>query len=267
MRMTYCAKEHDGCSSKRKCQREGKDQQTDCALYNWFQFICLRNVPVNGPILMHKTNSIAQAAGHDFKAFKEHKLNISFLAGDAAEVHVDGAHQFHETTMQLLLKLYRPQDIYNANETAIYFRALPGNTYVYKSCKKTVRGFKTAQDHVTLMVACNMSGDKEDLLLIGKAGSPRCFKNVKMFPIQYNFSTNAWMTEKIYGRWLRSWDRCLQESGRQVVVLLDNCFSGVVIDDLKNITLKFLPPNTMSVLQPCDMGIIKTLKAYFKHEM
>uniref|UniRef100_A0A8C4WZS8 DDE-1 domain-containing protein n=1 Tax=Eptatretus burgeri TaxID=7764 RepID=A0A8C4WZS8_EPTBU len=34
-----------------------------------------------------------------------------------------------------------------------------------------------------------------------------------------------------------------------------------------SITVKFLPPNTISVLQPCDMGIIRTLKAYFRHQL
>lgn len=112
--------------------------------------------------------------------------------------------------MQLLLKSYQPQDIYNTNETRIIFCALPGNTYVNESWKKTVKGFKMAKDHMTLIVAYDMNVDKEDLLLI---------KNVKM---HYDFSTNPLMTQNIYGRWFRSWACRLQESGRQEVVLLDN---------------------------------------------
>ena len=75
------------------------------------------------------------------------------------------------------------------------------------------------------------------------------------------------MTGSIFERWLRSWDRSLEKSGRQVVLLLDNCSSHTAVEGLKNITVQFLPANTSSVLQPCDMGIIKTLKAYFRHEM
>ena len=41
----------------------------------------------------------------------------------------------------------------------------------------------------------------------------------------------------------------------------------VNIDGLKNIVLRFFPPSTTAVLQPCDMRIIKALKAYFRHEM
>lgn len=34
--------------------------------------------------------------------------------------------------------------------------------------------------------------------------------------------------------------------------------------DLKNITLEFLPPNTTFLIQPLDMGIIKTLKTHHR---
>ncbi|CAI9717954.1 ---NA--- [Octopus vulgaris] len=44
--------------------------EIDHALYDLFQCIRLRNVPINGLILKHKANTIAQAAGLNFKAFK-----------------------------------------------------------------------------------------------------------------------------------------------------------------------------------------------------
>eukprot|EP00106_Octopus_bimaculoides_P022152 XP_014789594.1 PREDICTED: tigger transposable element-derived protein 4-like [Octopus bimaculoides] len=156
----------------------------------------------------------------------------------------------HRTTITLM----------KLRSTFVHYQGIHMSTRVARKQCEALRWQRTC---VTLMVACNMNGDKEDWLLIGKAGSSRCFKNVKTLPIQYDFSTSIWMTEKIYRKWFKSWDRRLQESGRQVVILLDNCSLHVV---LKNITLKFLPHKT-SVLQPCDMGISKTLKAYFKHEM
>lgn len=69
--------------------------------------------------------------------------------------------------------------------------------YMHQQELQENRGFKIAKSHVTLMVTSNMNRDKEDLFLTGKAGSPRYFENVKMLLIQYNFSTNAWMTEKM----------------------------------------------------------------------
>ena len=61
--------------------------------------------------------------------------------------------------------------------------------------------------------------------------------------------------------------RGLQMEKRKVVLLVHNCFAHYSPTKLNNISLRFLPPNTTSVLQSCDMGIIRTLKAYFSHEM
>ena len=53
----------------------------------------------------------------------------------------------------------------------------------------------------------------------------------------------------------------------KVALLLDNCSAHKPTFCLKNISLFFLPPNTTSILQLCDIGIIKSTKSYFKHEI
>ena len=57
--------------------------------------------------------------------------------------------------MQELLKKYEPSDIYNADETAFYFRALPDSTYVKKSLRKLARGSKVVKDRLTVLICCN----------------------------------------------------------------------------------------------------------------
>ena len=39
------------------------------------------------------------------------------------------------------------------------------------------------------------------------------------------------------------------------------------IQDLESVELIFLPPNTTSEIQPCDQGIIKTMKTYYRKNM
>ena len=88
--------------------------------------------------------------------------------------------------MQELLKKYEPSDIYNADETAFYFRALPDSTYVKKFSRKLARGSKVAKDGPTELVCCNMINDKHGLLVIGTPQKPRCFKNVRAIPADYS---------------------------------------------------------------------------------
>jgi len=45
---------------------------------------------------------------------------------------------------------------------------------------------------------------------------------------------------------------------------LGHNISLVLKNKLTNVELHFMPPNTTSVLQSCDQGIIKTFKLYYR---
>ena len=104
---------------------------------------------------MQKANAIAQAAGHDdfkvtdgwFSCWKHrHNLTFTTLKCEAAEADKGGAENFRRATIQEILETYYTNDIYNADETILYFRALPGSTYVEnarKFCKKALKQQKT----------------------------------------------------------------------------------------------------------------------------
>ena len=50
-------------------------------------------------------------------------------------------------------------------------------------------------------------------------------------------------------------------------MLVDNCTAHPNVSTLKNIQLEFLPPNTTSLIQPMDQGIIKNLKTLYRKEL
>jgi hypothetical protein len=60
------------------------------------------------------------------------------------------------------------------------------------------------------------------------------------------------------------WNNEFRRKNRKIVLLADNCPAHPHIQDLSNIKLVFLPPNATSVLQPMNMGIIKSIKGYCK---
>ena len=133
--------------------------------------------------------------------------------------------------------------------------------------EKDVRGTKSRKERVTVLATVNMEGEKLPLLVIGKSAKPRCLKNIlrtpDKLPVMYRSSKNAWMTEKIFTDWLREWDRKLVEEGREVCLLLDNASVHKDVD-LDNITLVFFPPNTTSILQPLDAGILANFKYRYR---
>ena len=56
------------------------------------------------------------------------------------------------------------------------------------------------------------------------------------------------------------WDRQLKWN---ILLLNDNCTALVKKVLLKAIKIFFLLANTTSLLQPCDQGLIRTLKVYY----
>jgi hypothetical protein len=58
--------------------------------------------------------------------------------------------------------------------------------------------------------------------------------------------------------WLNVLNRKMKNVNRKIIIFLDNATCHPDIK-LPNIQLSFLPPNTSSVCQPLDLGVIKAL--------
>jgi hypothetical protein len=48
---------------------------------------------------------------------------------------------------------YSPEDTYNADETGLYFRAMPQHTYLFKN--ESAKGFKSSKERVTVLCCAN----------------------------------------------------------------------------------------------------------------
>ncbi|XP_037801949.1 tigger transposable element-derived protein 4-like [Penaeus monodon] len=112
------------------------------------------------------------------------------------------------------------------------------------------------------MAAASAKGEKLPMFVIGKSKSPRCFKNIKHLPTQYTSQNKSWMSSEIFEEWVRKVDRKFRVDGRKIALIIDNCPAHPTLSNLTNVQLVFLPPNTTSILQPMDQGVIRSLKAY-----
>ena len=257
----------------RKRKRGGKAVDIEKGLFSWFTEARARDCPITTAILEDKATKLAHAMGHSsFKPTNgwlcrwKTRYGVAYKRAHGEKQDADGAaaDTWSQTVVPQILEAYAPADVYNADETGIYFRALPDGTLALATEK--LSGGKKAKERITALVTANMDGsDKRPLFIIGKSKQPRCFKNATL-PLPYSNNRNAWMTGEIFTSWLRDFDRDMKKAGRNIALILDNCSAHPkeAASELKNIRIFFLPPNTTSICQPCDMGIIRNLKAMYR---
>lgn len=258
----------------RKRLRNGSNPKVELALRKWFELMTSRGVRINGPILMEKSKELASKLGSpDFKPSngwlsrwkKRNNIVYKKASGEKASANNALADEWKHTTLGELLSQYDEENIYNADETGLYYRATPDGSLTYRH--QNISGYKKAMDRVTVLCCTNMAGtDKKKIVLIGKSANPRCFKGIQRdaLPVTYFANRNAWMTAAIFTEWLSGWNDELVASGREVLLFIDNCSAHPSNCNFSNINLQFLPPNTTSILQPLDMGIIKNFKVGYR---
>ena len=99
--------------------------------------------------------------------------------------------------------------------------------------------------------------------MIGKAQKPRCFKNVKFLPCQYQYIKKSWMDGVQFEDWAQELHRKFS-SERSLAQVTHNCLAHPHIENLKSIKLFFLPPYNTSTTQSMNQGVIRLLKANYR---
>ena len=77
-----------------------------------------------------------------------------------------------------------------------------GHTYIHKEAK-TMPGFKSFKDRVTLLLGGNVAGFKLKPFLIYRSENPRALKQVSKhtLPVYYRANNKAWMTQALFEDW------------------------------------------------------------------
>ncbi|GFT59393.1 tigger transposable element-derived protein 1 [Trichonephila clavipes] len=123
-------------------------------------------------------------AGKEFPAskgwliglLKRNALHNIKITGES--VTVDGAAKIFPEELAKIIEDggYFADQVFNADETGLYWKKLPNRTYIAKD-EKTASGHKASKDRVTLLLCSNASGDRMlKPLLINKSLRPRALK-------------------------------------------------------------------------------------------
>lgn len=261
------------CSKIKKLKScELKDVE-ECVL-KWLKQCRDKNIAISGPILQEKAQQYASDLGHEnFRASngwlqnfkKRNELIFRKVCGESAKVD-DGVCTQWKDKLAELCAGYEPDNVYNADETGLFFKCLPDKTLSFKGDK--CHGGKNSKHRLTVMLGANCTGThKLKPLVIGKAKKPRCFKNVSEFPTDYVANTKAWMNCDAFGAWLQSLNKEMKKKRKKICIFIDNCTAHGDTPKLSNIKIEYLPPNTTSKLQPLDQGIIRSFKVNYRKEV
>ncbi|XP_064462141.1 tigger transposable element-derived protein 6-like [Ornithodoros turicata] len=265
-----------GSSSQRKKVKRPSYEEIEKAAFAWFLDVRARNVPVSGAMLIQKAKDFGCMLGcDDFKAsngwlqnFKaRHQIVGKVTSGESASADVASAASWNEECLPHVLSSFDPADIYNADESGLFFQMLPKRTLALKG--EACHGGKQSKLRITVLMCTNMDGsDKRAPLVIGYSKKPRSFSNAKRLPVEYVSNKKAWMTRDIFARWLRDFDEDMRRRQRKICLFLDNCTAHHVEDlVLSNIKLQYFPANCTSVIQPLDQGVINSVKCAYRNRV
>ena len=169
------------------------------------------------------------------------------------------------------MKGYELKDIWNADETGLFWRALPDKSPSVK--KGRCKGGKYAKQRITVLLIVNALGEKEPPVIIGRSLIPRCFKNVKdkrrPCGSYYYANKKAWMDSELLEEILRTLNRKCAAEDRKILLFIDNAPSHPesFSDCFFHVQIVFLPKNTTSKLQPLDAGIITNFKVFYRKQL
>ncbi|GFY09330.1 tigger transposable element-derived protein 1 [Trichonephila clavipes] len=133
-------------------------------------------------------------------------LNIK-ITGESATADEGAAKIFPEELVKIIEDGdYSTDQVFNADETGLYWKKLPNRTYITKD-ENTASAHKASKDRVTLLLCSNALGDRMlKPLLINKSLRQRALKgkDLKQLSVHWMANLKAWMTTAIFTEWLNN---------------------------------------------------------------
>jgi len=105
-----------------------------------------------------------------------------------------------ESNITQLLQGYSLEDVYNCDETGLFWRALPNRTLAQKGDR--CKGGKLAKERLTVLLTVSATGQKEPPLVIGKSKMPRAFGRRLPSGIVWSANRRAWMNASTFTEFL-----------------------------------------------------------------
>ena len=281
-------------AKKHRIVRDVRFELLDQAAWTWFSQQRSSGAPVTGVLLQEKArllfpqlypdadpNAFKASSGWLQKFNKRHGIKDSALRGEILSADTSAIDPFVAELADLISREgYRGDQLFNADETGLWWRMTPARSLT-RTGEQRHGNFKKAKDRVTLLACANAAGSHRlPMTLINSSKRLRCFKHMNMaaLPVHYMAQKKSWMDSKLFTKWFHDVfvpdvkSFCLDNNvPYKVLLLLDNAPSHPGSSTLTSsdgcVKTMFLPPNTTSVIQPMDQGILESCKRRFKRKL
>ncbi|XP_027716076.1 tigger transposable element-derived protein 1-like [Vombatus ursinus] len=210
-----------------------------------------------------------------FSGFK-HRYNFCNLqfSREASRAEQKAAKEFPAVIQKLIKEEgYTLDQIFNFDETIIYYKRMPRRTYIPKA-EKHAQGYKASKDRLTVMFGANASGDlKLKPVVVYRSDNPRALKGIvkASLGVHYRYSKKGWMTAQIcidiFAEFFPVIEYYCKKKNLafKILIIIDNAPSHppTIAELNPKVKFVFLPQEITSLIQPLDQGVIALFKAYY----
>ncbi|UYV82457.1 hypothetical protein LAZ67_21002260 [Cordylochernes scorpioides] len=199
-------------------------EKTEKALVIWIEDLTQKRIPLDGHLIKMKAlkfykelkesepSTSSRESNPQFSAstgwltgfIKRHSFHNLKIKGEVASADEEAARKYPEKFAKIIKDGgYCAHQIFNADETGLFWKKMPTRTYIAKS-EKNASGFKAAKDRVTLLLCSNASGDRMlKPLLVNRSLKPRALKgkDLNTLPVHWMANKKAWVTTAIFTEW------------------------------------------------------------------
>ncbi|KAM6151616.1 tigger transposable element-derived protein 1-like [Rhynchocyon petersi] len=271
--------------------RNAKIEKMERDLHRWLMKQKMRNRPLSVYI-------IRQRASRKCKfTFRSGRKVIKFIASNgwldrfkkryglyenkwlAEEADTEAAAIYPQHLKKLIeTNNYLPQQVFTADEAALFWKRMPACTCLAKDERKT-RGFKPSKDKLKVLLCANASGDfllKPMLLHRFRNPCPlkkECKKHSSVF---MKGNHRIWITEKLFLGWFQTCfvpevKKYLKQQNLEfkVLLILDTAPTdkSELLKANQHVQVVSIPPKTTPLLQPMHLGVLKMLKMAYTQRL
>ena len=241
--------------------------QLNQEVFDWFCTQRAKDFPITGTLVKEKATLLTLSKdGEIYDNFtasngwldswrKQFNIKSLALSGDSNSVDPAVVEDW-SARLPTVTAGYELGDIFNADETGLYYRTLPSKSLVHAG--ETGKGIRVCKDRITVLLCCSATGEKVKPLVVGRTNNPRCFRGYGRHElgVKYEFNGKAWMTSAIFRDWLESLNNKMRIQRRHILMLVDNCAAHppYEVSNIKvSMSCELNQPATQSpYFEPCE---------------